>query len=70
MNLSLSESKVREHCRANRVGVSALERLPRGGVRVVCASGEGATVLRALLKDKLIADNAERTRFSPDRPHL
>jgi hypothetical protein len=70
MNLSLSEKKVREHCRANGLGVSALEPLPGGGVRLVCSSGEGAALLRVLLKNKLIADDTERTRFSPDRPHL
>ena len=70
MNLALAESTVREHCRTNNVGVSALEALPQGGVRLVCASGEGAALLRRLLKKNLLAADARRTRFSPDRPHL
>ena len=68
MNLSLSEKKVREHCRTNAVEVSALEELPGGGVRLVCASGEGAALLRGLLKNKLIGDDAKRTRIRPDGP--
>jgi hypothetical protein len=68
MNLALSEKKVREHCRTNAVEVSALEELPGGGVRLVCASGEGAALLRNLLKKKLIASDVERTRLRSDRP--
>ena len=68
MNLSLSETKVREHCRTNAVEVSALETLPGGGVRLVCASSHGAELLRGLLKKKLIAGEVQRTRLRPDRP--
>ncbi|MBA2770991.1 MAG: hypothetical protein M3428_02830 [Pseudomonadota bacterium] len=68
MNLSLSEAKVREHCRTNAVEVSALEPLPGGGVRLVCASGEGAALLRQVLKRKLIAGDVERTRLRPVGP--
>ena len=67
MNLSLAESTVREHCRTNSVEVSALEVLPRGGVRLVCASADGAELIRKKLKSKLIAGEVERTRLRPPR---
>ena len=68
MNLSLSEKKVREYCRTNEVEVSALELLPGGGVRLVCASGEGAALLREVLKKKLMTGEVQRTRLRADRP--
>lgn len=68
MNLALSESKVREHCRTSGVEVSALEVLPGGGVRLVCTSGHGAELLRKKLKSKLIAGEVQRTRLRADRP--
>ncbi len=68
MNLSLSEKKVREHCRTNAVEVSALEELPGGGVRLVCASTDGAALLREVLKKKLMTGEVQRTRLRADRP--
>ena len=61
MNLKLDETKAREHCRAAGVEVSALETLPEGGVRLVCASSVGAELLRSRLKSKLIAGDVRRT---------
>ena len=68
MNLALSESKVRDHCRTNSVEVSALEPLPGGGVRLVCASGEGAALLRLKLKRKLIDGEVKRTPLRANGP--
>lgn len=68
MNLALSESKVREHCRTSAVEVSALEALPGGGVRLVCTSAQGAELLRKKLKSKLIAGQVRRTPLRADRP--
>ena len=65
MNLSLAESTVREHCRENAVGVSALEVLPGGGVRLVCDSADGAAKIRKKLKSKLISGEVQRTRLRP-----
>ncbi|HYI42896.1 MAG TPA: hypothetical protein VD768_04665 [Sphingomicrobium sp.] len=65
MNLSLAESSVREHCRANAVEVSALEVLPGGGVRLVCSSADGAALIRNKLKSKLITGEVQRTRRRP-----
>lgn len=68
MNIKMSESAVLDRCRAESVGVSAIESLPGGGVRVVCMSGDGAATLRRLLKGKIIAGEVKRERFRPSKP--
>jgi hypothetical protein len=68
MNLSLSEDVVVRHCRNAKVGISALEALPSGGVRLVCSSGDGAAELRIKLKRHVIADDVKRTAFRPRSP--
>lgn len=68
MNIKMSESAVLDRCRAESVGVSAIEPLPGGGVRVVCMSGDGAATLRRLLKGKLIDGEVKRERFRPSKP--
>jgi hypothetical protein len=68
MNLAMSENDVLDRCRAAGVGVSALELLPGGGVRLVCMSGAGADHLRSLLSRKIISGNVLRHKFRPTRP--
>lgn len=68
MNLSLSEAKVLEHCNNKGIGISAIEALPGGGVRLVCMSSVGADEVRRTFKSKLMASDSERTRFRPTRP--
>lgn len=68
MNLSVSEDVAVDHCRAKGIGISALERLPGGGIRLVCMSVHGAEQLRKQFKSKLIAGDAPRTAFGFDRP--
>jgi hypothetical protein len=68
INLSMSESSVIERCRSAGVGVSALETLPGGGVRLVCMSSDGAEIIRQLLKSKLLADDKARRMFKPTTP--
>lgn len=49
--------------------MSAIERLPGGGVRLVCNSGDGAARLRKLLKAHLIAEEGvARERHRPNTP--
>jgi hypothetical protein len=48
--------------------VSAVERLPNGGVRLVCMSSDGAQHIRTVLKSKLINDDAVRERHRPKGP--
>jgi len=68
INLDLSETDVLDRCHKEGIGVSALERLPSGGVRLVCMSSHGAETIRRLLSKKLIQGNVIRERFRPTRP--
>jgi hypothetical protein len=66
--LSMDEADVVSRCEAARVGISAIERLPKVGVRLVCMSVHGAETMRTKLKSHLIKDATERFRFRPTRP--
>lgn len=66
--LDLDEGKVVARCLKEKVGVSALERLPSGGVRLVCMSGAGAERIRAALKGRLIGGDVARERHRPATP--
>jgi hypothetical protein len=68
INLSMSTEEALKHCTDKGIGVSALEKLPGGGVRLVCMSGDGADEVRRVLKRKLIAGDPKRTAFRPTRP--
>ncbi len=66
--LSMDEAAVVLKCEAASVGISAIERLPKIGVRLVCMSVHGAEVMRAKLKSHLIKGAIERAKFRPSRP--
>lgn len=66
--VSLDEGDVVARCLAANVGISAIERLPEGGVRLVCMSSDGAAVMKQKLKSKLIDAGATRTRHRPATP--
>ena len=68
MNLSLNEAQVLHHCREKSIDVSAIEALPDGGTRLVCASSYGAAQIRAKLKGHLIEGEVRRERFRPRHP--
>lgn len=63
--LKLTEAEVIARCQAEKVGISALETLPAGGVRLVCMSSEGAATMNRKLRTSLIADTARRAPFRP-----
>jgi len=63
--LSMTEAQVRSKCEAANVGVSAIERLDSGGVRLVCASTNGAELIRKALKAHLITGEVVRERHRP-----
>jgi hypothetical protein len=67
INLNLSEADAREQCSTRSIGISAIEALPDGGVRLVCMSSEGAALLRRRLKSQIISDTARRTANSTRR---
>lgn len=63
--LSIDEGEAIARCLKAKVGVSAIERLPSGGVRLVCMSSDGAETMRAALKSKV---RREETAREPHRP--
>jgi len=67
LNLQMNEAQAREECSTRSIGVSAIENLPDGGVRLVCMSSEGAALLRRRLKSQVMSDSARRTSFSSRR---
>ena len=60
IHLSMTESQARDHCTAKSIGVSVIEPLPDGGVRLVCNSSEGAALIRKRLKKELITGAVRR----------
>lgn len=68
LHLDLDEGVVEIRCLSENVGVSAIERLPSGGVRLVCKSSEGAVLIRKKLKKYLIAGDVTRERHRPVKP--
>lgn len=66
--LSMGEAEVRARCLDAKVGVSAIERLLDGGVRLVCMSSKGAELIRKKLKSHLIKGVATRERHRPNTP--
>jgi hypothetical protein len=65
VHLNLEEGVVVIRCMSEKVGVSAIETLPSGGVRLVCNSGEGAALIRRKLKRYVIAGEVTRERYRP-----
>ena len=65
VNLSMAEAEVREQCRKSDIGVSSLEVLQSGGVRLVTSSSDGAEKIRKKLKSKLVRGDVERTPVNP-----
>jgi hypothetical protein len=68
VHLNLDEGVVVIRCMSENVGVSAIERLLSGGVRLVCMSSEGADRMRRKLKAYVIAGPVTRERHRPSNP--
>jgi hypothetical protein len=68
LNLAMTEDEVVRHCAAKSIGISSLEALPDGGVRLVCMSGFGAAQIRSKLKTRIMDADVRRERFRPMRP--
>jgi hypothetical protein len=65
VHFSLDEGVVVIRCLSEKVGVSAIEGLPGGGVRLVCMSSDGAAKIRKKLKDYVIDGEVIRERHRP-----
>ena len=63
--IKLDEGQVVAKCLKEKVGISAIERLPSGGVRLVCNSSEGAGTMMRKLKSHLIKGEVVRERHRP-----
>lgn len=66
--LSITEGEAVTRCHSAKVGVSAIEPLPRGGVRLVCMSVDGAATMRRRLKSHLIVGDVTRAAVRPSGP--
>jgi hypothetical protein len=66
--LSMSVADVEAQCLEAKVGVSSLERLVSGGVRLVCMSTNGAALIRQKLESSIIEGHAVRERYRPATP--
>ena len=66
--VSLDEGQVVARCLAEKVGISAIEHLPTGGVRLVCMSSEGAARIRKKLKAYVIGGTVTREKHRPPNP--
>jgi hypothetical protein len=65
----MSEDQVRAKCLEADIGVSSLEPLVSGGVRLVCMSSSGAALIREKLKSRLIEGDVVRERRRPPNWH-
>lgn len=68
INLKMTAVQVAHKCRDNGIGISALEILPDGGVRLVCMSSHGAAQIRSKLSAYIIEGEVRRERFRPVQP--
>jgi len=67
VNLSMSADEARHQCTSRQIGVSALENLPDGGVRLVCMSSDGAATIRKRLKANVIKEPVRRVANGRER---
>lgn len=65
--IAMNEGDVLAKCLAAKVGVSTIERIPAGGVRLVCMSSRGAEAMRKTFKAHLIHGTVVREKQRPDR---
>ena len=66
--LSMPQDAALAGCLAQKVGVSVVEALPQGGVRLVCMSGDGAALMRQKFKRQLIKGDVARAKIRPRTP--
>ena len=68
INLAMGKDAIVRHCSANSIGISVLETLPGGGMRLVCDSAYGAEQIRSKLKRHVLAVDTRRAAFRPRTP--
>jgi len=68
MQLAMSEAEALGFCASHKVGVSVIEPLPGGGIRLVCSSSSGAEIVRQKAKSKLMLVEEAREKRRPATP--
>lgn len=68
INLNLAKDAIVKHCNEKGIGISVLEALPEGGIRLVCDSSFGAEQIRAKFKRQILAEDSRRAAFRPRTP--
>lgn len=66
--VDLDAAEVTKRCASDEVGISTLEPLTSGGVRLVCNSSYGAALMTRKLKGHLIEGEVTRERHRPAKP--
>lgn len=67
--LDMDEGQVIARCLKEKVQVSAIERLPSGGTRLVCMSTDGAEHMRTVLNAHILNEgDVGRERHRPSTP--
>ena len=61
INVNATEAEVAVLCRKHGAVISASERLPSGGTRVVLTNGEGAATMLGVFGRKVITGDVRRT---------
>lgn len=65
MFLDMSERAIILYCESEKIGISAISKLPTGGIRLVCMSVRGAENIRRGLKAKIMKDDHARQQHGP-----
>ena len=68
MQLAMSKRQAQDLCAKQKVGVSTIEALPGGGVRLVCNSSSGADTVRQKAKSKIMRVEEAREKHRPATP--
>ncbi|MES2001315.1 MAG: hypothetical protein V4444_03270 [Pseudomonadota bacterium] len=68
LHLQMSQADATQYCTDKKIGVSAVETLPSGAIRLVCMSVDGAERARKSLKSKLVKGDMVRQRHRPTKP--
>jgi hypothetical protein len=68
MQLAMSERQATDLCAKQNVAVSAIEKLPGGGVRLVCNSTTGAEIVRLKAGSKIMLVEGAREKHRPATP--
>lgn len=64
INVTIELAAVEALCAKHRTRISAIERLPSGGTRVVLMNGDDAEVMRQVFKSDILTGPVARTHWA------